>query len=311
VLDKGDSVETLGRRPVDLLALVSSIAAVVAPVFLIAAIGFGWIRGKLPYDAAFITTFTVNVSTPCLVFSSLAGLRFEAGQLATMALASAACMALAGLASLPVMRAFGLPVRVYLPAMIFPNAGNLGIPVCLFAFGEVGLGFAVLFFAVMAVAQFTLGPALAAGRFDPRMMLRTPIVYAVALALLIRSAGVDLPRWLVNTTSLLGDCSVPLMLFSLGVALASLRLRGTVRALGMSALRLALGFGAGLAVAGWLDLDGTMRGVVVLQSSMPVAVFNYLWAVRYGNSPEEVAGMVLGSTAMAFVSLPFVLLVVL
>ena len=59
-----------------------------------------------------------------------------------------------------------------------------------------------------------------------------------------------------------------------------------------------------------MGLEGTMRGVTILQSAMPVAVFNYLWALRYDNSPEEVAAMVLGySTVLAFlVRYPLLLL---
>ena len=124
----------------DLLAPLSNIAAVVVPVFLIAALGFGWSRAKLPYDSAFITTFAINVSTPCLVFSSLARLTVGGDDLLTMAVASVGSMALAGLMATPILLACRLPLRVYLPALSFPNGGNMGIPVCLFAFGETGLG---------------------------------------------------------------------------------------------------------------------------------------------------------------------------
>jgi predicted permease len=227
-----------------------------------------------------------------------------------MALASAACMVLAAVAAVPLLLASRLPLRVYLPALIFPNAGNMGMPLCLFAFGETGLGLAVVFFAVLAVTQFTLWPAIAAGRADPVQVLRTPVVHAVALALLLQASGVGLPRWAANTTTLLGNCAVPLMLVSLGVALASLRVVGVGRALAMSLVRLGLGFGVGLVVVRALDLEGVVRGVVLLESSMPVAVFNYLWAVRYGTAPEEVAGVVLGSTALSFIGLPLLLLAV-
>jgi predicted permease len=129
----------------------------------------------------------------------------------------------------------------------------------------------------------------------------------VALALLLQALGLELPRWAANTTRLLGDCAVPLMLLSLGVALASLRIAGLGRAMAMSALRLSLGFVVGLTVATVLGLEGTVRGVVILEAAMPVAVFNYLWAVRYDTAPEEVAGMVLGSTLLSFVTLPLLL----
>jgi predicted permease len=293
-----------------LFRLFADITAVMSPVFLIAALGYGWALAKLPIDSAFITTFMINVATPCLVFSTLAQMRLEGGELAAMSLASAACMALTAIIAAPLLLALRLPLRVYLPALIFPNAGNMGIPLCLFAFGEPGLGLAVVFFAILAVAQLNLGPAIAAGRTDLLQMLRTPLIHAVALALLLQALAISLPRWVANTTTLLGNCAVPLMLVSLGVSLARLRVAGIGRGLAMSVLRLGLGFCVGLMIVWGMDLEGTIRGVVLLESSMPVAVFNYLWAVRYGNAPEEVAGMVLGSTALSFLSLPFLLLAV-
>ena len=109
----------------DLLAPLSGIAAVVVPVFLIAALGFGWSRAKLPYDSAFITTFAINVSTPCLVFSSLARLTLGGDDLLIMAAASIGSMALAGLLATPILLASRLPLRVYLPALSFPNGGKV------------------------------------------------------------------------------------------------------------------------------------------------------------------------------------------
>ena len=290
-----------------MLALLSDIVAVMAPVFLIAALGYGWARAKLPYSGPFITTFMINVATPCLVFATLLRLHFEVQELVQIAGASLACLTLAAAVAFTILRLSGQRLRIYLPALIFPNAGNMGMPLCLFAFGEAGLGLAVVFFAVLAVAQFTLGPAIAAGRLDLQQMARTPLVYAVGLALLLQLLGLELPRWAANTTRLLGDCAVPLMLLSLGVALASLRIAGLGRTAVMSVLRLAIGFAAGLTVATAFGLEGTIRGVVILESAMPVAVFNYLWAVRYDTAPEEVAGMVLGSTLLSFATLPLLL----
>jgi predicted permease len=292
----------------DLAALFASMAAVIAPVFLVAALGFSWIRSSLPYDSAFITAFAVNVSTPCLVFSSLTNTHLAGDQLGIMALASVLCIVLSGLVAYPLLRAARVPWRVYLPALSFPNCGNLGLPICFFAFGQEGLSLGVMFFASMAVGQFTLGPAVAAGKFSFRQLVRTPVLYSVSAALLVLATNIPMPLWISNTTTLLGNCAVPLMLFSLGVALARLRFGGTTRAIVLSALRLILGIAAGYGVSWAMGLEGTIRSVTILQSAMPVAVFNYLWALRYDNSPEEVAAMVLGSTVLAFGVLPLLLL---
>src|SRR5687767_7058347 len=117
----------------DLAALFSSMAAVIAPVFLVAALGFSWMRANLPYDSAFITAFAVNIATPCLVFSALTGTKVAGEQLGIMAAAAVACIAIPGLIAYPMLRAARIPWRVYLPALSFPNSGNLGLPICLFA----------------------------------------------------------------------------------------------------------------------------------------------------------------------------------
>jgi malate permease and related proteins len=292
----------------DVAGLFSSMAAVIAPVFLVAALGFGWIRANLPYDSAFITTFAVNIATPCLVFSALTRAQIAGEQLGIMAAAAVACITIPGLIAYPMLRAARIPWRVYLPALSFPNSGNLGLPICLFAFGQEGLSLGIMFFATMAIGQFTIGPAVAAGKFNLRQLIRTPVLYAVAAALAVLGTGIAMPLWISNTTTLLGNCAVPLMLFSLGVALARLRFGGTTRAIIMSALRLILGIATGYGVSWAMGLEGTIRSVTILQSAMPVAVFNYLWALRYDNSPEEVAAMVLGSTVLAFLVLPLLLL---
>ena len=73
-----------------------------------------------------------------------------------------------------------------------------------------------------------------------------------------------------------------------------------------SLIRVVGGFSIGVLIAALFGLEGVERGVLILQSSMPVAVFNYLLALRYQREPGEVAGMVVISTLLAFVLLPFI-----
>ncbi|WP_207459510.1 AEC family transporter [Azospirillum sp. SYSU D00513] len=290
------------------VANLSGILSVIAPVFILAAIGVYWARAKLPYDGSFVTTFTVNVSTPCLVFTSLSKLSAEGDGALSMALSSAGVMAMGAIGGAAILALCRLPLRPYVPALAFPNAGNMGIPVCLFAFGEAGMVYAVVFFSTMSVLQFSLGPAMAAGVTDVKRLLKAPMIYAVAAALILNRSGLGAPLWLTNTTSLIGACTVPLLLLALGIALASLRPGGLARAFFISLLRFGLGISAGLIMAEILGLEGMMRGVVLVQSSMPVAVFNYLWALRYNNAPQDVAGAVIVSTALSFATIPLILL---
>lgn len=280
-------------------------------MFLIAAAGYAWVRLHRPFDSMFVTEIVTNVAAPCLIFSTLTKLEFSPSALAEMAGATFLASAGFGLAGMAILRAARLPFRPYLPSLMFPNTGNMGLPLCLFAFGERGLGLAIIYFTATSMVQFTVGVGIAMGSFDLKRLLRVPILHATALALLFLWAGIPVPQWLANTTGLVGDLAVPLMLMALGVALGQLHVSSLGRTAVLSVLRLALGAGLGWLIGWGLGLDEQARGVMVIQSAMPVAVFNYLFAQKYAVRPGEVASMVLLSTALSFVTLPLLLALIL
>lgn len=290
------------------MELISNLAAVVAPVFLMSAAGYFWKRLGYAFDQSLVTNLVTLVGAPCLVFSTFTKTQMPLAELGVMVVATLACLSLFALVATLGLRLAGQPLRIYLPSLVFPNIGNLGLPVCLFAFGDRGLTLAMIFFAVTTIGQFTLGPAIAAGEFNLRKLLKIPFIYAVIVSLALGVWGVSIPQWIANTASLAGGLTVPLMLMALGVALAQLRASSLPRAVTMSVIRILMGAAGGWAVATLLDLDPVQRGVVILESAMPVAVFNYLFAVMYNNAPEEVAGMVLVSTVISYLTLPILVM---
>lgn len=291
--------------------MTADLFAIIAPVFLCAALGFVWGKSERPYPTEFVTTLVTVIGTPCLVFGTLTGLHVSVTAFAEIAYAAVAAIVAFAIIGAACLRLARLPNHSFLPALMFPNAGNMGLPLCLFAFGEPGLALGISFFTIFSVSQFTIGAGIAAGSASLRTLLRTPMIYAVLLGLAVMIADVQVPRWIANTVHLIGGLTIPLMLLTLGVSLATLRVGGLGRAAILALLRLAMGFGIGLGLAALFGLHGMARGVFVLQCSMPVAVFNYLFAQRYKRAPEEVAGMVLISTAVSFATLPLLLLLIL
>ncbi|MEO1000938.1 MAG: AEC family transporter, partial [Pseudomonadota bacterium] len=160
------------------MGLILEVMQVVAPVFVLAGIGFAWARSGLAYDVAFVTRLSMTLATPCLIFSALVEADLDAGALGGLALATlAAYGALAVLVVLLTALA-GLDRRTWLAPLIFGNTGNIGLPIALFAFGEAGLGLAVVVFAIMAVMQFTVGVWLVAGGGSVVPALREPMNWA-------------------------------------------------------------------------------------------------------------------------------------
>ncbi|MDR3488576.1 MAG: AEC family transporter [Bradyrhizobium sp.] len=282
----------------------AGIAAIVAPVFLLTLAGFFWTKRGLYFDQTMVTDLVAKFSVPCLVFTSLTQSTIALSTFFTFGTAAVACHALFAVVGMVVLKARYLPVRVYLPALIFPNTGNLGLPVCMFAFGHDGMALAVCFMTISFVGQFALGPAIAAGRFDFKGLIRLPVMHSLVLALLVKALGLDVPLWIENTTSLSGQLSVPIMLLSLGVALGELRVQNFGRVFWLSLLRVVGGAGIGWLVATAFGLSETFRGVLIIQSFMPAAVFNYLFARLSNTQPKQVASIILLSTVQSYVLLP-------
>tara|TARA_R110002073_G_scaffold7536_5_gene42955 strand:+ start:697 stop:1575 length:879 start_codon:yes stop_codon:yes gene_type:complete len=283
------------------------ILAIIAPVFLCAAVGVVWARSGQAFENGFITHLVMWVGAPCLIVGTLGKVDVSLHLLGDIALAVIVLLLLSATAAILLCRLQGIPWRDHLPSLVFPNSGNMGLPLALFAFGEQGLAVALTIFMIIAVAHFTLGVAILSGDSPVGGTLRSPVAYAGLLSVALIAFDWRLPDWLQNTVSMLGDISIPLMLIALGVSLAQINRRYALKAVRLGVLRLLLGFSVGWLVAELLGLTGIVRGVLIIQSSMPVAVFNYLLAIRYRKSPEEVAGAVMVSTLLSFATLPALL----
>jgi predicted permease len=287
--------------------LIVELLSVVAPVFIVALVGLAWARSGAHFDEISISRLVLNVGVPCLLFRSLTTLDvspFELAQMAGLTVGVMALFALGGFAALRVMK---LPTHTFLGPLIFSNSGNVGVPICLFAFGEPGLALAMTYFAVSATFHVSLGGPLFAGSFSWKPFLRSPLTWAVAVTVPVVATGAAVPTWIARTTELLGDIAIPLMLLTLGVSLSKMHPESLGRSLVLALVRFALGVSAGFLLTALLGVEGLTRKVLILQASMPVGVLNYLFAHRYGRTPEQVASLVLVSTLLSVLTIPTLL----
>lgn len=293
------------------MSLAFTVLEIVAPVFLLAACGFLWVKLGFEYRVEFVTRMAMTLSVPCLIFVSL-----MQTEIAPAALTALSAAAMAGYGALTVTtwlltRALRLETRTYTAPLIFGNTGNLGLPLALFAFGEIGLDYAVVVFAVMAICSFTYGIWLVSGGGSILKVLKEPLVGATVLGGLFLWQGWQTPTFLTNTLSLCGQMAIPLMLITLGVAVARLTPGRLGQAAVLSLVKVCLCAGIGWAIGTWFNLDKTAFAVLVLQLATPVAVTSYLLAEKYGADSDAVAGLVVASTLMSVVALPLILAVLL
>lgn len=291
--------------------MINELFDVIAPIIICAGLGFVWARKGAVFPVDFVTRLVMNIGAPCLIIASFNKVDLDFSKVTELAGASLVVLGIMLVIGVVLIRLMRLDIRTFLPSLLFPNIGNMGLPLCLFAFGENGLTLALIIFLLIFTLQMSLGILLVAGRGNLTGLVRQPVLWATAIALLLKGMQWSLPAWLANTTGLLGDFTIPLMLLTLGVSLAKLTIAEWKHSLLFSFTRVLGGFLVALMVAGLLGLQGVERGVLVLQFSMPVAVFNYLLALRYEREPGEVAGMVVISTFLSFVFLPFIVAYVL
>ncbi|WP_299027313.1 AEC family transporter [uncultured Sulfitobacter sp.] len=291
--------------------LTLTVLEIVAPVFLLAAVGFTWVKLGFEYRINFVTQLATTLAVPCLIFTALMQTQIAPAALTALSLASVVAYLGVTVAAAVLVRLTGLNTRTYLAPLIFGNTGNLGLPLALFAFGEEGLSYAVVVFAIMAIWTFTFGIWLVAGAGSFGKVLREPLVWATLLGGLFLWQDWQTPTFLTNTLELIGQMAIPLMLITLGVAVARLSPQGIGRAIVLSMVKLALCVGIAWLAALAFDLDRIAFGVLVLQVATPVAVTSYLLAEKYGADAQAVAGLVVVSTLISVGALPLLLAVLL
>ncbi|MFC7366895.1 AEC family transporter [Vreelandella zhaodongensis] len=287
--------------------MLAELFAVMAPVLAGAGLGYLWVRLGHPYPVDFITRLVFNIGTPALVLASLSGANIDAGTFGRMMLATSLVIIAMGAASFVVAKLLGRHWRVLLAPMMYPNTGNMGLPVVLYAFGSAGFAYGITVMVTVTLFQFTLGAVLNSSENPMRTLLKTPTVYAIVLSMVLLLTDASLPPWLANTVDLMSGFTVPLMLITLGVSLASIQVKSLRSGLGFSLVRIPLAAAAAWLIAGWLGLPPLAQGILVLQMCMPVAVFNYLFAQRAQREPAYVASLVFCSTILSLFYLPVLL----
>lgn len=292
------------------MKLFLTVFEIVAPVILLASIGFAWVRLGFEYRIEFVTRLTMSLSVPCLIFVSLMNTDIAPQALSAVSLATVVAYGLVTLLFALFIAVAKLDRRTYLAPLIFGNTGNLGLPLALFAFGQDGLSLAVVIFAIMAIFSFTFGVWLVSGG-STMGILKEPLVGATILGAIFLICDWQTPPVLTRTLELTGQIAIPMMLMTLGVAAARLKFHSVARTVAISSLKVVICAISAWVAGHWLALDPVAFAVLILQLATPVAVTSYLLAEKSGADSEAVAGLVVVSTLMSIGYIPLILAFVL
>jgi predicted permease len=287
--------------------LVLNVFQISAPVFLLTAIGFVWVKLDIEYRVEFVTRLAMTLSLPCLIFVSLMNTQISPEILRAVSLAAIISYALVTIASFILVKVLKLNVSTFLAPLIFGNTGNLGLPLAFFAFGTEGLSYAVVIFAIMATYNFTFGVWVISGGGSIVKATKEPLVWGTILGLIFLINNWKTPLFLTSTLELIGQMAIPLMLITLGVAIARLRLINISRALIITLTKFFICLVLSIIVGRYFQLEHIPFSVLLLQLTTPVAVTSYLLATKYDNGSDDIAGLVIISTLISAIYIPVIL----
>jgi len=282
---------------------------VIFPVFFIVGIGYFLGKKNPNLNTSFITNFSANFGTPALIVFAVmsSGVTYNIfAEYFIYSLIAITSFAIVGVIFLILMR------RDYvreLPPFILPNTGNMGIPICLFAYGSLGMGVAASISSVVVFLHFTLNIFLASKKFDFKIIVKSPSFYAILITVAFLYFEIETPTFVLNTVMMLAYATIVLILMSLGVALTQLKVFSLKNSLISSIGRVIIGPIIGFTLIKIFNLSGFAAGALLIQSSMPSAILTYLIASMY--SPKKVvdsiSSMIVVSTIMSTITVPIVI----
>jgi malate permease and related proteins len=277
----------------------------VIPVFMLIAAGFIFAHWK-KISLASVTEIIVYLGTPSLVFSSLASKPLFAGDILTLFSGIVVIFAGVGLLIRIYFAMFGFSSRGFALPALFMNAGNMGIPLAFFAFGQAGMQRATLMFVIITFMQYSLGIYILNGRGNWRESFRLPLIYAAVVGLLINLAQIKLPEILLQPVAMLGQATIPIMLISLGYRLHEVDSLQWGHALGGAMVRVFGGFAAANIAVFAIGATGVNRQVLLLYGALPAAVINFVLTEKYRRDPALAASIVVISTLLSILTIPVV-----
>jgi predicted permease len=298
----------------------ATVLSAVLPVFCLAALGVilrkvDWLTEEA--DASLMRV-VVNVLTPALMLDKVLGnaaLRRPENLLLPPLLGFGGVLLGVGLAWL-LRRQVDANERVqrtFAATTGFQNYGYVPLPLVLQLFPGDTAG--VLFvhnlgvdIALWTVCLIALGHG---GWREWRKLINVPIL-SIVISLVLNAAGAGewMPKFARTTAHMLGESCFPLALVLIGATMAdsSRELRqglGLRLSVWSCALRLGIIPVVLLVIAHFMPASKELKQVLVVQAAMPAAVFPIMLARHYGGDPVTAIRIVIATSLVGFLTIPF------
>jgi len=292
--------------------LVQRILAIILPVFITIALGYGYARWRgegVRAEMAAVNRISMDVLCPLLVLTAFASKDFDLARNANLIMAGVLISLGSGLLAWPVARLLRYDARSFVPPMMYNNCGNMGLPLAVLRFGQAGLSAAVAVFMACNLVYFSAGIKIiesgrGAGSGTSWRFLSSPMMIAMLAGIVIAATHVTFPDALFKSLQMLGDACIPLMLFALGVRMLDVSLKSWQIGLVGAAVCPLTGIAVAWLLDGWFAFTPEHRAQMYLFAALPPAVLCFLVAEQFDQEPDKVAAIVLLGNLAAVVFVP-------
>jgi predicted permease len=284
------------------------IVEIVLPVLVIIVMGYAIGRLWNKPDMRVVNRLNLDVFGPFLVLANLSDKSVDLLSLWPLVVASIVIVIGSGLIAWPFAKVSRQDPRTFVPPMMFNNCGNMGLPLALFAFGPIGVAGMVALFTTSNLLHFTLGAFIVHKHAELKLLAKSPMVWATVIGAALGLTGTHLPDSVHAPMKMIGDCTIPVMLLSLGVRMLDVKREDFSNSLLGAAVCPLTGLLMAGIIVQYLPMSKEQIGLVYLFGALPPAVLNFLVADYYKQEPEKVASIVLVGNIASIVFIPLGLL---
>ena len=289
-------------------------------LFLLLVAGYVAYKVHVTNDEAIrnLTTLVLNVSLPAQILISFLSNRGKVSNMTLLEVTGISLFCyivyfLVAAIFIVVTKAPKKQWGTYIFMLLFGNVGFMGYPVIQAVFGIEAMIYAVVFNVMFNFIVYSLGIMLIggekAGKFDPKMLINTPMITAL-ISLVLFFTPISVPEYLNDALNYLGNLTTPLAMIILGGTIAKMNLKELFddwRIYIFTVFRLVLMPLAVLLAMNLLhEQQYLIRGTAVVLAATPVATNATMLAIQYDGDVQLVSKGIFFSTVLSVVTIPIV-----
>lgn len=289
-------------------------------LFLLLILGFVLFKCHIfdEYTNKKISALIVNVASPMLIISSIAGVEGSNKSIVFLMIGAGILMYIGFIILGKIInRIFPFPKKdwpVYECMVVFANTGFMGYPVLLDVFGQEAVFYASLIHMAFNFFVYTYAIMCLTKGDDSEFKLNfkqllTPGIILIFVGIFIYLFDIQLPSVLMDTINSVGSLTAPLSMMMIGSSLAVYPIKDSFtdwRSYVFAFVRLMIVPFVTMLICRLIHIDPYYANITIITNAMPVGSMVLMLATQYNANVKIVTRNIVVSTLLSVITIPFV-----